>query len=143
METTSVTEIFPAEQKHKEDAIANIIPKSEDSTFEQEGQKGTSLRFASIFPQVWQSSTTDSNVSLHGFRRFKTSHLVNLRFMEEEIAKIDHRIYQAGLHLGFEPTAVDRLGLGTSKRDANFPKTDETVTPALVRCLRSMLKDYG
>jgi hypothetical protein len=63
--------------------------------------------------------------------------------MEEEIAKIDHKIYQAGLHLGLQPTPVDRLGLGTSKRDANFPKTEETITPALILRLRSMIKEYG
>jgi hypothetical protein len=41
----------------------------------------------------WQSSTTDSNLTLHVFRRFKTTHLLNLRFLEGEIADLDHVIY--------------------------------------------------
>lgn len=131
------------EKKNEKDGTASIIPESKDFILQQEDQNQMPLQYANLFPQIWQRSTTDSNVSLHGFRRFKTSHLVNLRFMEEEIAKIDHKIYQAGLHLGLQPTPVDRLGLGTSKRDAIFPKTEETITPTLVLRLRSMIKEYG
>ena len=45
------------------------------------------------FPLLWQRSTEDNNLALHGFRRFKTTHLLNLRFLEEEIADLDHAIY--------------------------------------------------
>jgi hypothetical protein len=102
-----------------------------------------SSQYVDLFPQLWRKSTTDNNLSLHGFRRFKTTHLLNLRFLEEEIAEIDHKIYQAGLNLGLEPTPADRLGLKTSKRDANVPKIEETIHSSLILRLRSMLRDYG
>jgi len=39
------------------------------------------------------ASTADNNLTLHGFRRFKTTYLLNLRFLEEEIAQMDYTLY--------------------------------------------------
>ncbi|KAH6714369.1 hypothetical protein BKA61DRAFT_424009, partial [Leptodontidium sp. MPI-SDFR-AT-0119] len=69
------------------------------------------------FRAHWQSSTADSNLTLHGFCRFKTTHLLNLRFLESEIAELDHIIFQAGLSLGLSPSPEGRLGLKHGKRD--------------------------
>ncbi|KAI1848232.1 hypothetical protein JX265_011721 [Neoarthrinium moseri] len=97
---------------------------------------------AGQFRQLWPRITDDSNLTLHGFRRYKTTHLLNLRFLEEEIAKLDHSIYQAGLSLGHEPSARDRLGLKNSKTDSNVPDVRETITREMVLQLRSLIQQY-
>lgn len=95
------------------------------------------------FRQFWPRITDDNNLSLHGFRRFKTTHLLNLRFLEDEIAQIDHAIYQAGLGLDHEPSVRDRLGLKDSKRDSRVPSIEDTITPELVLKLRTLIQQYG
>ncbi|KAI1439484.1 hypothetical protein F5Y02DRAFT_63910 [Annulohypoxylon stygium] len=94
------------------------------------------------FCKHWQSATADNNLTLHGFRRFKTTHLLNLRFLEDEIAELDHTIYQAGLGLGLDISPTDRLGLKHSKKDAHVPEISETITRDLVLKLRDLLKQY-
>jgi hypothetical protein len=96
-----------------------------------------------IFRTAWSASTADNNLTLHGFRRFKTTHLLNLRFLEDEIAQMDHTLYQAGLSLNLSPSSADRLGLRHSKRDPSIPKIDEVVTPEFMLRLRDLLKQYG
>ena len=88
--------------------------------------------FGEQFRELWPCVTADSNFTLHGFRRFRTSHLLNLRFLENEIAELDHIIYQAGLSLGNPLSSRDRLGLKHSKRDANVPTINESITEQLV-----------
>ncbi|KAL8393789.1 hypothetical protein RB595_003511 [Gaeumannomyces hyphopodioides] len=97
---------------------------------------------AGLFRKIWPVATNDSNLTLHGFRRFKTSHLLNLRFLEEEIAELDHRIYQAGLSLQIEPSDADRLGLKHCKRDAQVPDPAEVIRRETVEALRNLLKQY-
>jgi hypothetical protein len=80
------------------------------------------------FHKCWVASTADNNLTLYGFRRFKTTQLLNLRFLENEIADIDHTIYQAGLSLGLSPSLGDRLGLQHSKRDADVPEVNDVIT---------------
>jgi len=94
------------------------------------------------FRKCWESSTDDNNLTLHGFRRFKTTHLLNLRFLESEIADLDHTIYQAGLSLGLSPSPADRLGLKHSKRDVNFPNIIDTITKGFILKLRDLLRQY-
>jgi hypothetical protein len=96
-----------------------------------------------VFRSCWVTSTADNNLTLHGFRRFKTTHLVNLRFLEAEIAKIDHTIYQAGLSLDLGPSSTDRLGLKHSKRNSNTPSINDTITPEFISKLRDLLRQYG
>ena len=98
---------------------------------------------AAQFRQFWPRITDDSNLTLHGFRRYKTTHLLNLRFLEDEIAKLDHTIYQAGLSLGHEPSARDRLGLKRSKTDVDAPDVEDTMTRELVLELRALVQQYG
>jgi hypothetical protein len=113
-------------------ATPNISPTSTSS----EGQTET-------FVKCWITSTADSNLTLHGFRRFKTTHLVNLRLLESEIAKLDHIIYQAGLSLKIHPSPKDRLGLKHSRKDARLLNINETITPEFVYKLRELIKQYG
>ncbi|KAM6486530.1 hypothetical protein HDV62DRAFT_219129 [Trichoderma sp. SZMC 28011] len=102
----------------------------------------TSQSLSEQFPNHWQASTADSNLTLHGFRRFKTSHLLNLRYLEAEVAEIDHLIYQLGLSLNVEPSSTDRLGLKHCKRDEILPSTDQAVSKELIQRLRQSLKEY-
>lgn len=95
------------------------------------------------FSRHWQTSTADGNLSLYGFRRFKTAHLLNLRFLEAEIAELDRIIYQLGLGLNIEPSTVDRLGLQHATRDKSPPSLDEKLSTDLLRKLRRLLKEYG
>ncbi|CAI6271096.1 unnamed protein product [Periconia digitata] len=94
------------------------------------------------FRKCWIASTADSNLTLHGFRRFKTTHLVNLRLFENEIAEMDHAVYQAGISLDVSPSSTDRLGLKHSAKDANIPSIEDTITPEFVAKLRELLKQY-
>lgn len=98
---------------------------------------------ARVFRKNWQAASADSDLALYGFRRFKTSHLLNLRFLEDEIAEIDHTIYQAGLTLGVDHAPANKLGLNYCKRDSDVPAIGETITEDLVLRLRDLLKQYG
>jgi hypothetical protein len=95
------------------------------------------------FRKCWIASTADNNLTLHGFRRFKTTHLVNLRLLESEITEMDHRIYQAGISLGVSPSSTDRLGLKHSKKDASVPNVEDTITPEFIAKLRELMKQYS
>ncbi|KAF4837208.1 hypothetical protein CGCTS75_v001428 [Colletotrichum tropicale] len=99
--------------------------------------------FLQQFRAHWKTSTVDDNVTLYGFRRFKTTHLLNLRFLESEIAQIDHAIYQAGLNSGVRPTPRDRLGLKSSIRDEHVSDPSTLIDRNLILKLRSLLMEYG
>ena len=92
------------------------------------------------FGKAWHNAVDDNYLTLFGFRRYRTSHLLNLRLLEAEIAKIDHTFFQAGLNLNHIPT-LDRLGLSGARRDAIPPK--EAINEAQVLRLRELLKQYG
>lgn len=68
---------------------------------------------------------------------------MNLRFLEDEIAELDHRIYQAGLGLGLEVAASDRLGLKYSIRDQVPEGGAHVITREDVMKLRGLVKEYG
>ena len=95
------------------------------------------------FRKLWSNITDDNALTLYGFRRFRTTHLLNLRLLETEIDKIDHQIYQAGLGLGLPSTGADKLGLKQSRRDAHAPRPEEVLKPELVTRLRQLLTEYG
>ncbi|KAK3312588.1 hypothetical protein B0H66DRAFT_570940 [Apodospora peruviana] len=87
-------------------------------------------------------STDDNNLTLHGFRRFKTTHLLSLRFLEHEIAEMDHVLYQAGFGLDQGPQHGARLGLEHGKRDGNTPNIRDMITLEFILKLRGLLKQY-
>ncbi|RFU24804.1 hypothetical protein B7463_g11530, partial [Scytalidium lignicola] len=95
-----------------------------------------------LFEKVWASSTEDNNLTLYGFRRFKTTHLLNLRLLEEEIDRLDHQIYQAGLKLGIALTPTDRLGLKHCKKDEWSLRPEEIIDEKLIQKLRDLLRQY-
>ncbi|MCJ1311501.1 hypothetical protein MMC25_005173 [Agyrium rufum] len=96
------------------------------------------------FHEHWPNVTSDNRLTLFGFRRYRTTHLLNLRFLEAEIDEIDHHLYQKGLQLDFPVDchhALDRLGLRQAKRDTGQRKVE--VDRILVLQLRSLVKEYG
>ncbi|KAH8750348.1 hypothetical protein F5883DRAFT_435058 [Diaporthe sp. PMI_573] len=95
------------------------------------------------FQRNWQLASADSYLTLYGFRRFKTTHLLNLRFLEDEMAELDHIIYQAGLTLGLDNAPANKLGLKYCKRDPNMPNISAIITEDLVLKLRNLLMQYG
>lgn len=95
------------------------------------------------FRRCWITSTADNNLTLHGFRRFKTIHLLNLRLLEHEIAEMDRTVYQAGLSLGLDPSSTDRLGLNYCEKDPNPPSIEDVITGEFVLRLRDLLRQYG
>ncbi|CZR52869.1 uncharacterized protein PAC_02746 [Phialocephala subalpina] len=95
-----------------------------------------------LFEKVWALSTEDNNLALHGFRRFKTTHLLNLRLLEEEIDRIDHQIYQAGLNLGLDPSPADRLELKHCQKEEHALRPEEVLDEKLILKLRDLLRQY-
>jgi hypothetical protein len=95
------------------------------------------------FKRLWKHSTEDNNLTLYGFRRFKTTHLLNLRYLEEEIFRLDNDIYNAGLRSGRELGVRDRLGLRYSKTDPSALQDDEIMNREMILRLRNLLKGYS
>ena len=56
-------------------------------------QQPKDLETAKIFRNTWHTVTDDNYFTLFGFRRFRTSHLLNLRLLENEIDGLGHQIY--------------------------------------------------
>lgn len=95
------------------------------------------------FHKIWETATSDNDLTLYGFRRFKTTHLLNLRYLEEELADIDHTLYQAGLSIGIDHSPRNRLGLEYCQKDAAAPRVEHTITGDLVRKARDLVREYG
>lgn len=95
------------------------------------------------FAKNWKICTSQERVTLFGFRRFRTSQLLNIRFLEDEIAKLDADIYQAGLKLGIEEEKEDRLGLRNAQRLADASEAASIITDANVQKLRSLIREYS
>jgi hypothetical protein len=100
--------------------------------------------FSLEFPKHWRSSTSDSSpLSLFGFRRFMTNQLLNVRFLEYEIAILESQIYQAGLKVEVPLETREKLGLSNITIDPNAPGFDKVVTSEMVYKLRRLLKEYS
>jgi hypothetical protein len=91
-----------------------------------------------MFRKVWPAVTDPNPLVLFGFRRFRTSHLLNLRALEHEILEIDHQVFQAGLQLA-KPPGRDRLALDHAERDTLASVLDKEKLGRL----RSLLLQYG
>ena len=95
-----------------------------------------------LFDRSWCEAVSDNRLTLFGFRRFRTTHLLNLRILEAEIDVLDRLIYQAGLKIDHQPV-LDRLGLTYAKRDAKQSVKHSTMDKAFVSRLRKRIKEYG
>ncbi|KAL8890773.1 MAG: hypothetical protein Q9192_005827 [Flavoplaca navasiana] len=77
------------------------------------------------------------------FRKAWTAHLLNLRFLEQDIDKVDHQLYQAGLELDNSHNVIDRLALKQAKRDGSLKGNMDGITnERLIKRLRCLLKQY-
>ena len=112
-------------------------------TQENCNQKDKDPQSVHLFCNLWSNITDDNALTLFGFRRFRTTHLLNLRLLEAEIDEIHHKIYQTGLSLGLSSTSADKLGLKHNKRDKHAPSPEELLKPELVSKLRQLLREYG
>jgi len=84
-------------------------------------------------------------LTLFEFRKYRTTHLLNLRFLKAEIDKIDHGLYQADLQLDQSldrEHIIDRLGLKQAKKDSKRMKVEKVVNKALIMRLRRLIKEY-
>jgi hypothetical protein len=120
-------------------AFQNTSPQKNPCETDQSSQ-GFEHVSITHFGKLWRRAVGDNYLTLYGFQRYRTSHLLNLRFLEAEINIADRAIYQAGLGLDYVPV-LDRLGLKTAQKDA-IPAS-KTVDRALVLQLRDLLKQYG
>lgn len=96
-------------------------------------------KIAAQLPSIWQTSTADSNLTLYGFSRFKTTHLFNLRCLEAEISQINDKIYKLGLQSNVAPTKTNRLGLEQREAEGDA----EVLSQELMQRLRQLIKEYG
>ncbi|KAL9028633.1 MAG: hypothetical protein Q9180_007135, partial [Flavoplaca navasiana] len=97
----------------------------------------------STFRKAWYDATDDNYLTLFGFRRFRTAHLLNLRFLEQDIDKIDHQLYQAGLDFDNSHNIIHRLALKQAKRDGSLKGNMEGITnEKFIKRLRCLLKQY-
>lgn len=97
-----------------------------------------------MFRKVWPTITDPNPLTLFGFRRFRTSHLLNLRALEHDILQIDHQIFQAGLSLGAAHGDRDRLALAYAARDFNTVGNQiHMIDDELIHRLRDLLQQYG
>jgi len=110
---------------------------------EQQNIDNTDGEIAQNFRAHWRSATNSNNLSLFCFRRYRSSHLLNLRFLEDEIAKLDHHLYQAGLQVEIDPDSQDRMGLRTATRDKDVRPIEEAINRNLILDLRKLINEYG
>jgi hypothetical protein len=127
------------EEELEHDTVPNT-PAAESPRRNVQCPLGPDHDIADHFDKLWRNAVDDNYLTLYGFRRYRTIHLLNLRFLEAEIDKIDHAIFQIGLSLDHFPV-LNRLGLKGAKKDAIPAK--ETVNKTLVLRLRELLKQYG
>ena len=124
----------PSEAPRVERAESNTqLLKSCDTDVQKSNQ---------IFRRAWLQAIDDNQLTLFGFRRFRTAHLISLRLLEAEIDQIDHQMFQAGLSLGIQPGEANRLGLRQARKDPNV-KVGGDIPNSLVTKLRELLKQYG
>lgn len=126
--------------------IPNMIPHCRPEINVQVEPQPVNTLESLNFRQIWQHSTEDNNLTLYGFQRFKTSHLLNLRYIEKEIAQLDREIYQRGLKCMAseeDDRRYDRLRLRFSQRDQDFNEKQDWICSEMILRLRSLLKEYG
>ncbi|KAH8744388.1 hypothetical protein F5883DRAFT_364631, partial [Diaporthe sp. PMI_573] len=90
----------------------------------------------------WQLASADSNLTLYGFRCFKTTYLLNLCFLKNKIAELDYIIYQASLTLRLDYVPANKLGLKYYKKDLNISSISTIITEDLVLKLYNLFRQY-
>ncbi|KAJ6780188.1 hypothetical protein PWT90_04448 [Aphanocladium album] len=96
---------------------------------------------AHVFARVWPNITDDNALTLFGFRRFRTAHLLNIRMLENEITEANRKVMTAGAALGIPLPARNKLGLGYGTRRAAW-ELNPVMDHAFMANLRRLLKEY-
>ena len=128
-------------QEPGNEVLAHDINISTETPLDRNNSDG---HFGELFGAFWRGVTSDDHQTLFGFRRYRTTHLLNLRFLEAEIEGIDRRLYQAGLHRDQaldRRYSVDRLGLKRAGKDSE--KVVTIIDKDLITRLRTLIKEYG
>jgi hypothetical protein len=105
-------------------------------------RKAENLEIQGVFRKESPTITSPEPPTLFGFRRFQTTHLLNLRLLENEILAIDYKVFQAGLSLGGEVRSDDLLALAHIERDVGETALS-AMDKGLTNRLRGLLKEYG
>ena len=127
------------------------VESSENSRIEHDiehadSDSNYSNYYLEAFNKIWRASTSDNRLTLFELRRYRTTHLLNLRFLETKINEIDHNLNQAGLHQSQPPDrehTLDRLGLKHCKKNSKAVKIKDVVNRNLIIRLRQLIKEYG
>lgn len=134
-----------------EQNINDFIHRMNNSTNSHLGQSKKQTnndfndRYNELFRKVWREITSNNHLTLFEFRKYQTTHLINLRFLKAKIDKIDHDLYQADLQLNqsFDREhTIDRLDLKQAKKDDKRVKMKEVMNETLILRLRSLIKEY-
>ncbi|KAI1299003.1 hypothetical protein F5Y03DRAFT_408947 [Xylaria venustula] len=84
------------------------------------------------FVRHWEKVlTADNSLTRHRVRRSKTAHLINLRFLEEDIAALNDVIVQAGINTRLDTSSSDRLGRTHSQSVTENPRVEKSLREKL------------
>ena len=114
-----------------------------DQLKEDEDHNLCDTRVQQSFKTQWSRVTHANDLALFGFRRFRTSHLLNLRLMEEEIKALDHKVFQAGLGMEDGSRKKGRLSLTHDEGDQPSHAGSVMINHEMTLRLRSLIKKYG
>ena len=89
--------IWSAEGSLSQEQVSSGSSQQNES--EEHAQNDPNQCYHDQFNKIWREITSDNRHTLFGFRRYRTTDLLNLRLLEAEIGTIDHDVYQAGLQL--------------------------------------------
>lgn len=126
---TSTSDFNPIQGQTKDTATsAPVVPTQE---------------FIHNFKTRWKSVNVSPKDKInfevsHSFRKFRTMHLLNLRFLENEILALEQLFFQAGLHISKpnedgNPNAID----------PRFSSDQENISATFVETLRRLIEQYG
>jgi hypothetical protein len=95
-----------------------------------------------LFRKFWPVITDDNPLTLFGFRRFRTVHLLNLRFLEDELTAINRKLMVAGESLDIPLPPKNKLGLGHgTQRDPS--ELNPVLDREFFSNMRRTVRDYG
>jgi hypothetical protein len=94
------------------------------------------------FRRFWPTATDDNRLTLFGFRRFRTVHLLNLRFLEDELTDINRKLCIAAEVLDIPLPPKNKLGLrhGTPRDPSEW---NAALDREFFGNMRRVVKEYG
>lgn len=93
------------------------------------------------FEESW-GKVTNSGV-LNQFHRYNTLHLLNLRFLEEELATVESQVLRAGLKFSGREKGPDQIIFEEAIISPDVCDSNGKVSQAYVEKLRNLIQKYG